>query len=95
MSLSSEEVDKIAKLARLSFSPDQKQKLQTELSDILNYVDQVKTLAEKIDVKFDEDPDALNLMRDDVAEPVADPQKFLAQAPATESGYVKVKSVLE
>ena len=93
MALSLEEVEKVAKLSRLSFSDAEKQKLQTELTDILNYVDQIKTLADKAEVELD--PDALNLMRDDVAEKLENTEKFLAQAQAREGGYLKVKSVLE
>ena len=96
MAISLEEVDKIAKLAKLEFEPEAKQKLQHELSDILSYVDQLKELVDKIDVAIiEEDPDAINLMRDDVAEPVSDPIKYLNQAPAKEGDYLKVKNVLE
>ena len=95
MPLTIDEVDKISKLARLGFTPDEKQKLQHELSQILNYVEQVKNITSKSEVNLDEDPDSINLMRDDVAETMEEPEKFLSQAPAREGNYVKVKSVLE
>jgi aspartyl-tRNA(Asn)/glutamyl-tRNA(Gln) amidotransferase subunit C len=94
MAISLDEVEKISKLARLEYADDEKPKLTKELSGILGYVDQLKSLSDKIpDLK--EDPDGINLMRDDVAEPVADPAKFLSQAPAKEGDYLKVKSILE
>ena len=95
MALSIDEVSNIAKLARLNFSDDEKQKLQHELSEILNYVDQVKNLTEKIDLKLAEDPDAVNLMRDDIAMPIENAEKFLEQAPGREGNFIKVKSILE
>ncbi|OGE81926.1 MAG: hypothetical protein A3H72_03835 [Candidatus Doudnabacteria bacterium RIFCSPLOWO2_02_FULL_48_8] len=95
MSISIEEVEKIARLARLSFSPEEKQKLQQELSAILDYVGQLKEVQDKIVEKPYDDPDSVNLMRDDVAEESPIKLELLAQAPAREQGFVKVKSVLE
>ena len=94
MSLSIEEVGKIAKLARLNFTAEEKQKLQKELSEILNYVDQLKSIEGKAEAS-PADPEALNLMRDDVAVPNENPEEFLSQAAAREGNFVKVKSILE
>ena len=94
MAISLEEVNRIAKLARLSFNDSEKQKLQHELSDILNYIDQLKQVEGKI-IAEQSDPDAVNLMRDDVVEMRESPEEFLKQAPAREGNFVKVKSVLE
>jgi aspartyl-tRNA(Asn)/glutamyl-tRNA(Gln) amidotransferase subunit C len=93
MSISSEEVNRIAKLARLSFTDNEKQKLQGELSAILGYMDQLKDVQGKGTQVYD--PDSLNLMRDDVAEEFHDQEKLLNQAPSREGNFVKVKSVLE
>jgi len=93
MSISIEEVDRIAKLARLTFSPEEKQKLQTEMSAILDYVDQLKKVEGM--AASPADSEGLNLMRDDVAEMPIEPEEFLNQAPAREGRYLKVKSILE
>ena len=93
MLLSLEEVERIAKLARLQFTEPEKQKLQSELTKILDYVDQVQEVAAKEEQL--PDPDALNLMRDDFAEATTDPKVLINQAPSTEGGFVKVKSILE
>ena len=95
MSISIEEVNRIAKLARLSFAEDEKQKLQQELSSILDYVDQLKKLEGKIDVKIFDDESAVNLMRDDVVEMSEPVEDFLSQAPGREGNFIKVKSVLD
>ena len=94
MSISIQEVDRIAKLARLTFNDQEKQKLQQELSSILDFVDQLKKIESKVP-QSKPDPDALNLMRDDVAEELQSPDEFLKQAPAKEGRFIKVKSVLE
>jgi aspartyl-tRNA(Asn)/glutamyl-tRNA(Gln) amidotransferase subunit C len=94
MAISLDEVNRIAKLARLVFNDEQKQKLQLELSSILEYVDQLKEIESKAVVSH-QDPDALNLMRDDVAEELTSPEEFLKQAPERQGNFIKVKSVLE
>lgn len=95
MSISLEEVERIAKLARLKFTEPEKQKMQTEMSAILDYVDQLKKIEGKSSELSDIDPDAVNLMRDDVAEQTIPAEDFLRHAPAREGNYVKVKNVLE
>lgn len=94
MSITIEEVDRIAKLARLEFTDAEKQKLQKEMSDILNYVDQLKQVESK-SIDLEVDPDGVNLMREDVAIEIADPEEFLKQAPARDGRFIKVKNVLE
>ena len=95
MAISLDEVNRIAKLARLTFTDDEKQKLQHELSSILDYVDQLKKMQGKVSATISDDPDAVNLMRDDVAEEFTDQVEILKQAPSREGKFIKVKSVLE
>ena len=95
MSISANEVDRIAKLARLHFSDDEKQKLQHELSSILSYVDQLKEVHSKVEPVIYDDESAVNLMRDDVVVEFGDTDELLRQAPAREGKFVKVKSVLD
>jgi len=95
MAISIDEVNQIGKLARLNFNDAEKQKLQTEVSSILEYVDQLKEIERATSVELIEDPEAINLMRDDVAEELIAPEEFLKQAPARQGNFIKVKSVLE
>lgn len=94
MSISNEEVTRIAKLARLEFNDSEKQKLQQELSSILEYVDQLSEVDPGETVVISEDPSGINLMRTDVAEVVENPEEFLAQAPDRQGNFIKVKSVM-
>jgi aspartyl-tRNA(Asn)/glutamyl-tRNA(Gln) amidotransferase subunit C len=95
MSITLDEVARIAKLARLKFTDEEKQKLQKEMSAILDYVDQLKQIEGKAPAVQLAEEDGLNLMRDDVAEVMIEPEEFLKQAPAREGSFIKVKSVLE
>jgi aspartyl-tRNA(Asn)/glutamyl-tRNA(Gln) amidotransferase subunit C len=95
MAISIEEVDRIAKLARLKFSEEEKVKFQTDLSSILDYVDQLKEVQTKLTDEIN--LEGANLMRDDVAEDsaIAVRDGLLSQAPAREGDFIKVKSILE
>lgn len=95
MSIDLNEVNRIAKLSRLSFNETEKQKLQQELSAILDYVDQLKEVQEKVESNSFVDPIGVNLMREDVAEQLPDVEKFIAQAPDRQDKFIKVKSILE
>jgi len=93
--ISIEEVDRIAKLARLNFNSNEKHKLQQELSAILDYVGQLNSIKTKVSPEMVNDPDAVNLMRNDVVEVSTSPEEFLKQSPNRQDNFVKVKSILE
>jgi len=95
MSITTEEVARIAKLARLQFNDSETEKLQKELSSILEYVDQLGKVQGSLSELESENPEAFNLMRNDVAEPGENPEEFLAQAPERQGNFIKVKSILE
>lgn len=87
-------VEKLALLARIKLTPTEKEKLQKEFEDILNYVSQLK----KVDVRgVEEDEKINNVMREDEKqnEPGDFSEKLLKSAPFVEKGYVKVKHILE
>ena len=95
MNISLDEVNRIAKLSRLSFNENEKKKLQEELSSILDYVGQVQKLQSSADGQSANDLDGVNLMREDVAVSAIAPEELLAQAPDRQGNFVKVKSILE
>ena len=95
MAISLEEVDKIAKLARLRFEPEEKQKFQSELSTILDYVDQLKQVQANIPSETEIDMEAANFMRDDFDEQNLPAEDLIKQAPDREGNFIKVKSILE
>lgn len=94
--VSQEDVKQIAALARLELTETDINKYQAELSNILEYVDQI----EKVDTK-DVEPTAqvtglVDVVRDDVKNPSAlTRDDIFANTPDKKDGYIKVKSVLE
>lgn len=89
-----EEVIHIAKLARLDLSEKEIEKMQKDLSSILDYFNILKKapkLKEKKSVSK-----APSSLRKDEALPKDDSlkNKLVAQAPAKKDNYIKVKSIL-
>ena len=89
-----EEIDKLAKLARLEIPVEEKETLQKEVGEILEYVGQIQKLSPKEPPK--EAGIIHNVFRDD-EEPHQTAEftdAVLANAPDKEDGYIKVKKIL-
>jgi len=97
MSLSLEEVRRIARLARLRLTPDEEARFAVQLSAILDHVAQLAEL----DVSGVEpmthalaDGEGAPL-REDVVQPSLPPDVALANAPAREGTCFKVPRIIE
>ncbi|MDD5433367.1 MAG: Asp-tRNA(Asn)/Glu-tRNA(Gln) amidotransferase subunit GatC [Candidatus Pacebacteria bacterium] len=94
--LTKEEVVHIAKLARLELTDQEVAKMQKDLAEILEYIDQLN----KVDVSEVElEKEKIiseNVLRKDV--PISQSpetiEKMLEQAPEREGGHIKVKEIL-
>jgi aspartyl-tRNA(Asn)/glutamyl-tRNA(Gln) amidotransferase subunit C len=95
MSLTSEEVKKIAYLARLSINDDDIEHYARELSGILDLVEQMNAVNTE-DVKPMAHPqDASQRMREDVVTETNQREKYQKVAPVTEAGLFLVPKVIE
>ncbi len=91
-----EDVDQLARLARLDVPAAEKEKLAHDLESILGYISDLKQ------AKLDEvDPAVdnylpVNVMREDTCElaPGLHTQELLEAAPDREGDYLKVKKIL-
>lgn len=94
--ISKEEVQHIAKLARLGLSKKETEKFQKELSKILDYIEKLK----EVDISNVEPTSHLaelvNVMREDkeCLNPETKSAELLGLAPSTEKGFLKVKRIL-
>lgn len=97
MSLSVEEVKKVAKLARIDLSEEEVNLFQSQLSDILEYVEQLG----KINTQGVEETAQVtgleNVFRSDAIEeqPEGQREAALSQAPQRVANLIKVKSVFK
>lgn len=90
------DIEKLAKLARIDLTEDQKKSYLKEIGPILNYVDQIKDAV----AKTGEDraiPDLRNVARTDdlTNESGTNTASIVAEFPRKEGDYLKVKKILE
>ncbi len=97
MKLTREEIDRIATLARLSLTDQEKDKFADQISVVLTYADMLKevntdTVEETCQVTGLED-----IMREDVEEPVSEEtrKKILSQFPKKKYDLLEVKAVFD
>lgn len=94
MSLSLDEVRKVAHLARIQLTPEEEEKFAGQLNSILDYVEQLREL----DVEGVEPTtraiDVSNVMRDDVREVYGDREAILSGAPDRDESFFKVPKIL-
>jgi aspartyl-tRNA(Asn)/glutamyl-tRNA(Gln) amidotransferase subunit C len=94
MAVTLNDVDHVAKLARLSFSESEKETLAHELNDILKYMEQLNSL-DTTNVEPLAHVIALsNVFRDDEARPTVSRDEALKNAPAKNDEFFKVPKVI-
>jgi aspartyl-tRNA(Asn)/glutamyl-tRNA(Gln) amidotransferase subunit C len=95
MSLTTKEVEHVAKLARLDFDEEKKEAFKGQLNDILNYIE----MLEEVDVT-DTEPTyhvlpIKNVFRKDEVKSSMDRAAVLENAPDALSGCFRVPKVVE
>ena len=95
MKISKQEVEHVAKLARLELAEEEKEKLIDQLSNILTYVETLNELDTKGVEPTSHVLDIKNVMRDDVSAPSLPQEQALANAPEKAAGHFKVPKIIE
>jgi aspartyl-tRNA(Asn)/glutamyl-tRNA(Gln) amidotransferase subunit C len=93
--LTDEQVQHVARLARLGLSDAERERLRDQLATILEHIDQLRELdlatipptAQVIPLE--------PVLRDDEVTPSLTVEQVLANAPRSENGFIKVRAVLE
>lgn len=95
MPISKEQVQHVAKLARLEITETERETFSRQLSSILTYIEQLQswdtTGVEPIPTALDQ----TNVVREDRAAPSLSVEQALANAPDAENGYFRVPRILE
>lgn len=93
MNLSKEEIDRIAKLARISLSDAEKTSFGKELSAVIGYFEKLQQLdTTAVDLNL-ADIEATNTTREDENADSGLQAAILENAPGREGKFIKVKSV--
>lgn len=95
MAVTVEDVERVAHLARLKFSEEEKGKFISQLNRILDYIAQLEELdTEEVPPTSHVLP-LRNVFREDVAGPSMPREELMANAPAEHMGYFEVPRVIE
>lgn len=95
MAITTEDVKKLAALARIKLTPEEEVKYAKDMENILGYVTQIqKVSGTVVDVRGTEK--LINVMRNDnnPHEPGAYSKELVAEAPKKDGEYIKVKKIL-
>ena len=95
MQITKQEVEHVARLARLELSEQEKEQLTDQLSSILTYVEKLNELDTKGVAPTSHVLDISNVMRDDVAALSLTQERALANAPEKAAGHYKVPKIIE
>ena len=95
MKITKQEVQHVAKLARLELSDQEQEKLTDQLSGILTYVEKLNELDTKGVEPTAHVLDINNVMRDDTIVESLTQERALANAPEKAAGHYKVPRIIE
>jgi aspartyl-tRNA(Asn)/glutamyl-tRNA(Gln) amidotransferase subunit C len=90
-----EEVDHVARLARLDLSAADKERMRSELDGILTYIDKLRALDTRDVEPTSHAVPVTNVMRDDVERPSLPVQDMLANAPDPHREMFRVPKIIE
>lgn len=100
MAITKQDVEHVARLARLSLSEDEKDRYTTQLGQILGYVEKLSQLDTQNVPPTSHVLPMANVWREDkvessTSETLGSPEDILANAPEREGPLFKVKKVIE
>ncbi|PWB75280.1 Asp-tRNA(Asn)/Glu-tRNA(Gln) amidotransferase GatCAB subunit C [candidate division GN15 bacterium] len=94
MPLTTQQVEHIARLAKLNLTPEEIKKFTVELTVVLDYIDQLKTVETRDVGPTDRIGSGESRLRDDVAEPSLPAEEVLKLAPRHTQEFILVPKVL-
>lgn len=89
-----QEVQKVAKLARLTLSPGEETQFGAQLNDILGYVEQLKELDTTGVQPTTRAIELSNILREDRQTTYAQREALLGQAPEQDGDYFRVPKIM-
>ena len=93
--ISLQDVDHVARLARLELSAADKERMRSELDGILSYIDKLRALDTRDVEPTSHAVPVTNVMRDDVEQPSLPQEDMLANAPDRHRDMFRVPKIIE
>lgn len=91
--LSQTEIEKLARLARIAITDEEKAQFGKEIESILGYVSEIQNIYKGIELYPENTGKIRNVLREDIAVDT-DPKNLLESAPHTEGDFIAVKKIL-
>lgn len=95
MSVTLEEIDRIARLAHLNLEAEEKTHLQGQINQILNYVKKLDELNTDDVQPLSHTLDMVNAFREDIPKESLQRETALANAPARSGAFFRVPKVIK
>ena len=95
MKISAEEVERVAVLARLHLTAEEKSQLTRQLDDILEYMDKLNQLDTAQVEPFTHALETVNALREDAVTNRPNTEALLANAPDRDGTFFKVPKIIE
>jgi aspartyl-tRNA(Asn)/glutamyl-tRNA(Gln) amidotransferase subunit C len=93
--ISREDVEHVARLARLALSEAEAERMREQLSSILDYIDTLRALDTAGVEPTSHAVPLVNVMRDDETRPCLPPDVVLANAPDPSGAFFRVPRIIE
>jgi aspartyl-tRNA(Asn)/glutamyl-tRNA(Gln) amidotransferase subunit C len=94
MSVSKEDVEKIAKLAKLNFSDEELENFTPQMNEILNYMDKLNELDTENVEPLSHPVEQINIFREDKLKLSISKEDALKNAPSKDEQFFKVPKVI-
>jgi aspartyl-tRNA(Asn)/glutamyl-tRNA(Gln) amidotransferase subunit C len=94
MAVTLKDVEHVARLARLAFSEEEKQRLTTQLNAILEHMEQLNALDTSAVEPLAQVVESANVLRDDVIVPGLTRAEAMRNAPQRNEKFFKVPKVI-
>ncbi|HSY60550.1 MAG TPA: Asp-tRNA(Asn)/Glu-tRNA(Gln) amidotransferase subunit GatC [Cytophaga sp.] len=95
MEITSEMIDRLAHLAKLKFSEEEKKELKTDLERMIGFVEKLKEVDTSGVEPLLHITDAVNVLREDEVKQTTTKQQALLNAPLTDGNFFKVPKVIK
>jgi aspartyl-tRNA(Asn)/glutamyl-tRNA(Gln) amidotransferase subunit C len=95
MSISEDDVKKVARLAALALTAEETERLGRNLEEILSYVEKLRALPLDEEPPFEAVTGDATPLREDAVRPSLPREEALSNAPSREDGWFKVPRVVE
>ena len=95
MEVTSEMIDRLALLAKLKFSEEEKKELNTDLERMIEFVEKLKEVDTTGTEPLLHITDAVNVLREDEVKHTITRQEALLNAPLTDGNFIKVPKVIK